>query len=105
MDESNGKNFRTNLHLILIELNVSIIEDFDKDEHFNINLLVSQRYLIGSGGQVDSTFSIYIGVDFSNPSAVRRQLACSEFHFLWCDKAAEPKKKQPYSIFALMIDL
>jgi hypothetical protein len=89
MNESNGKNLRTNLHLILIELNISIIGNFDKDEHFNINLPVSQRYLIGCGGQVDSTFSTDIGVDFSNLSAVRRQLACSEFNFLWCDKVAE----------------
>jgi hypothetical protein len=36
---------------------------------------------------------------------VRRQLACSEFNFLWCDKVAEWKNQQPYSIFALMIDL
>jgi len=105
MDESNGKNLRTNLHLILIELNKSIIGELEKDEHFKINLPVSQRYLIGSGGQADSTFSTDTGVDLSDPSAVRRQLSCREFNFLWCDKAAEPKKQQPYSIFALMIDL
>ncbi|KAL4122111.1 hypothetical protein QTP88_014501 [Uroleucon formosanum] len=57
-------------------------KEFEKDEHFNINLPVSQRYRIDSGGQEDSTFSTEIGVDFNNPSAVRKQLACSEFNFL-----------------------
>ena len=65
MDESNGVNLKTNLHLLLIELNISIIGEFNKDEHFNINLPVSQRYLFGSGGQEDSIFSTEIGVDFS----------------------------------------
>jgi hypothetical protein len=35
---------------MLLELNISFIREFGKDEHFNINLLVSQQYLIGRGG-------------------------------------------------------
>lgn len=97
MDESNGVNLRTNLHLVFIERSVSIIEEFDRYEHFRMNLLESQRYLIGSGEQEDSTLSTELEVDFSAPSAVCRQLACKEFNLLWWTRPA--KTNQKTSIF------
>jgi len=56
-------NLRTNLHLVLTELNISIIGEIYWDAHFMTNLIISQRYVMVIGGQEDdSTFSICWGL-------------------------------------------